>query len=158
MRLNLRANAILQRRNNFSSCRVVLRIRAEDKCNIERQTNRISLNLHVALLHDGEQSHLDLPSQIGQYVDRKYPAIGARQQSVMNGQLARQFVSATSRLNRIDVADQIGDGHVRRSKFFNIALIWREIRDRRSVSESRNFLAASLADRRIRAVVNFASS
>ena len=58
-----------------------------------------------------------LPGEIGQLVDGENAAIGARQQSVVNGQLIAQQVSALRGLDRIDVADDVSDGYVRRCQF-----------------------------------------
>ena len=157
VRANLRADAVFQRRDDLAARRVVFRIRAEHQRDIERQADRISLNLHVAFLHDVEQADLNLSRQIGQFVDGEDAAIGARQQAVVHGQFAREFVSAARRLDGIDVADQVGDGDVGRGQLLHVALIGREIGDRRVVAQPRNFVAAAPADRRVRIVVNFAA-
>ena len=60
MRADLRADAVLQRRDDLAARRVVLRIGAEHQRHVERQAHRIALNLHVAFLHDVEQADLDL--------------------------------------------------------------------------------------------------
>ncbi len=69
MRANLRADAVLQRRDDLAARRVVLRIGAEHQRHIQRQAHRIALDLNVAFLHDVEQRHLDLAGQVGQLVD-----------------------------------------------------------------------------------------
>ena len=89
VRANFRSHAIFQRGDDLAARRVILRIRTEHQRNIERQPDRISLNLHIAFLHDVEQSHLDLSRQIGEFVDREDAAIGAGQQAVVNRQFAR---------------------------------------------------------------------
>ena len=48
-------------------------------------------------------------------------------------------MAATSRLDGIDVANQIGDGHVGRGQLLHVAVVGREISNRRIVAESRNF-------------------
>src|SRR6202034_4803691 len=102
-RANLRADAVLERRDNFSASRVVLRIRAEDNSHIERQSDGIPLNLHIAFLHDVKQSHLNFSSEVRKFVDGEDAAIGAGQQAVVNRGLTRQFGSAASSLDRINV-------------------------------------------------------
>ena len=87
VRHDLGADAILQRRDDLSARRVVFRIRRKHEHHIERQTHRITLNLHVAFLHDVEETDLNLAGEIGQLVDRKDAAIRARQQTVVNRQL-----------------------------------------------------------------------
>ena len=157
VRANLRSDAVFQRRDDLAARRVVLGIRAEDDRHIERQPDRIALNLHVAFLHDVEQADLNLAREIGQFVDGEDAAIGARQQSVVHGELARQFVAAARRLDGIDVADQVGNGDVGRGQLFHVAMLGRQPGDRRRVSFFRDQLAAAPADRRIRIVVNLAS-
>ncbi len=66
MRTNLRADAVLQRRNDFAARRVVLWIGGENQRDIQPQAHRVALNLHVAFLHDVEQSDLDLAGEIRQ--------------------------------------------------------------------------------------------
>jgi hypothetical protein len=43
-----------------------------------RQTHGITLNLHVAFLHDVEECDLNLAGEIGQFVDGEDAAIRAR--------------------------------------------------------------------------------
>ena len=76
---NLRADAVFERSDDLAARGVVLRIGAEDQRHIQRQAHRISLNLHVAFLHDVEQADLDFSGQVGQFVDGEDAAIGARQ-------------------------------------------------------------------------------
>ena len=89
VRANFRSDAIFERRNDLASRRIVFWIRAEYQCHVERQSNRVALNLNVAFLHDVEQADLNFSREIGQFVDREDAAIGAGQQAVMNCQLAR---------------------------------------------------------------------
>ena len=85
---DLRPDAVLQRSNDLPARGVVLRVRTEHNRDIQRQPDRIPLNLHVAFLHDVKESDLNLAREIGQLVNRKNSAIGARQQAVMHGELA----------------------------------------------------------------------
>ena len=82
---DFRADAVFQRRDDLAARGVVLGIGAEHQHDIERQADGISLNLHVAFLHDVEQAHLDFSRQVGQFVDGEDAMIGARQQSVVHG-------------------------------------------------------------------------
>ena len=134
MRANLRADAVFQRRNDFAARGVVLGVGAEDERDVERQADGVALNLHVAFLHDVEQADLDFAGEIGQFVDGEDAAIGARQQAVVDGQFAAQFVSAARGLDGIDVADQVGDGDVGRGQLLHVALVGSEIGDRRRVA------------------------
>ena len=57
-----------------------------------------------------------------------------------------KFMSAARRLDGIDVADQVGNGDIRRRQLFHVALLGREIGDRGGVSQLRNVIAAAPAD------------
>src|SRR5271165_1568339 len=76
----------------------------------------------------------------------------------MHSELAREFVAAASRFDGIDVADKIGDGDVGRRKFFHVALVGGQVRDRNFVAETRHFLTAAAADGIVRIVANFTAS
>ena len=93
--------------------------------------------------------------QIGQFVDREDAAIRSRQQAVVHGQLVRNVLAAARRLDRIDVADHVGDGHVRRRQFLDIAVFGPEPRDRRVVALFGDEIAAAPADGAERIVANF---
>ena len=142
MRANFRADAIFQRRNDFSSCGVVLRIRREHQQHIERQPHRITLNLDVAFLHDVEKPHLNLSGKIWQLIDRENTAIRPRQQSIMNGQFVREVASTASRLDRINVANHVRNSHIRRGQLLDIAQITLDPHDRRSVAFTLHTLPA----------------
>ena len=73
---DFRADPVFERSDDFASCGVVLGISAEGKNDVQFQADGISLNLHIAFLHDVEERHLDLPGQIRKLVDSKDPAIG----------------------------------------------------------------------------------
>ena len=88
MRADFGSDAVLQGGDDLASRRVVFRIGGEDKRHVERKTDRVALNLNVALLHDVEQANLNLARQIGQFVDGEDSAVGPGQQAVMNGQFA----------------------------------------------------------------------
>src|SRR5580704_505815 len=102
---NFRADAVFERGDDFSSSRVVFGICAEDDSNVERKTDGVALNLYVAFLHDVEQADLNFSGEVGKFVDGEDAAIGAGQQAVVDGELARQFVTAAGGLDGIDIAD-----------------------------------------------------
>ena len=54
MSADLGTNSVLQRGYDLASRGVILGVGAEHQENIQRQSHRITLNLHVALLHDVE--------------------------------------------------------------------------------------------------------
>src|SRR5271169_2802379 len=111
---DLRADAVLERSNDFSASGVVFGICAEDDGDVEWKPNRVAFNLHVAFLHDVEQADLNLSGEVGEFVDGEDAAIGAGEQAVVDGELAREFVAAAGGFDGIDVADQVGDGYVGR--------------------------------------------
>ena len=155
VRADFGPDAVFQRSNDFAARRVVLGIRAEHDGHIERQADGVALNLHVAFLHDVEQAHLNFAGEVRQFVDGEDAAIGARQQSVMHGQFAGEFVAAARGFDGIDVADQVGNGHIGRGQLFHVAMIGREPGDRRRVALFGNEVAAAAADGRVGIVVNF---
>ena len=83
--------------------------------------------------------------------------IGARQQSVVHGVFAAQFVSAARRLDGIDVADQVGDGDIGGGQLFHVALFRREIGDGSGVAVLGDLVAAAAANRSVGIVVNLAT-
>ena len=93
VRANLRADAVLERRDDFAARRVVLRIGAEDQRHIQLHAHRIAFDLHVALLHDVEQRHLNFAGKVGQLVDGEEAAIGAGQQAIVHGELAGKVLA-----------------------------------------------------------------
>ena len=157
VRADLAADAILQRRDDLAARRVVFGIGREDEQQIERQADRVALNLDVAFLHDVEESHLDLAGEIGQFVDGENAAIGARQQAVVHGQLVGDVLPAAGGLDRIDIADHVGDRDVRRGQLFHVAVVAVEPGDRRVARFRGHQVAAAAADRRVRIVVNLAA-
>jgi hypothetical protein len=122
VRADDRADAVLQRRDDPAAVGVILRIGAEDQADVQIQPDRIAANLHVALLQHVEQSHLNARRQIRQLVDGENPAIAARDQPVVHRRFIRQ-VSALGMFHQIDLADQIGDGHIRRGQLFVVAVV-----------------------------------
>ena len=129
VRADLRADAIFQRRDDLAARRVVLRIGREDHQQVERQADGIALNLDVAFLKDVEQADLNLAGEIGQLVDAEDAAVGARQQTVVNRELVGELQPAARRLDRIDVAEHVGNRHVRRGELLDIARLARQPRD-----------------------------
>ena len=123
MGANLAADAVLERRDDFAARGVVLGIGGEDQQDIERQANRVALNLDVAFLHDVEQADLNFAGEIGQFVDGEDAAIGARQQAVVHGEFVAKVAAAAGGLDGIDVADDVGDGDVGRGQLFDVAML-----------------------------------
>ena len=136
VRHDLRADAVLERRDDLAARRVVLGIRREHQRHVQVQPHRIAFELDVAFLHDVEQAHLDLPREVGQLVDREDAAVGARQQAEVHRQLVGQQVPAARRLDRVHVADDVGDRHVGRRELLDVARVARQPRDRRAIARA----------------------
>ena len=133
MRFYFRSDAVLQRRDDLTASCVVFRIRREHQYDIERQADGIAFNLHVALLHDIEQAHLDFACEIRQLINRKDSAIGTRQKPVMHAQFATDRVSPFCCFDGIDIANNVGNGNVGRGELFDIAVLLRTVIDRSAV-------------------------
>ena len=155
MGTNFRADAIFERRDDFAACGVVFGICGEHEQDIERQAQRVALNLNVALLHDVEQTYLDFSGEIRKFIDREDAAIRAGKQSVVNGQLVRKIAPTASGTNRIDIADNVGHGYVRSRKLFDVAAFTGHPRDWSVIALSRDFVAAETADGSQWIVINF---
>ena len=117
---DLGAEAVLQRRDDAAAVGVVLRVGAGDDAHVERQADAVAADLDVALFHDVEQADLDALGEVGQLVDAEDAAIGARDQAVVDRQLVGE-VAALGDLDRVDLADQVGDRDVRRRQLLAVA-------------------------------------
>ena len=70
---------------------------------------------------------------------------------------SERFAPAARGLDGIDVADDVGDGHVGRGQFFDEAIFAREPGDGRVVAALGDNVAAGAADGAQRMIVNLAS-
>src|SRR6185437_8479758 len=52
---NLAADAVFERSDDLATSGVILGVGTEDDSNVERQTDWVALNLHIAFLHDVEE-------------------------------------------------------------------------------------------------------
>ena len=120
VRPDLRPEAVLERRDDPAARGVVLRVRRGDDVQVERQADDEAADLDVALLEDVEQADLDPLGEVGQLVDRDDPAVGPRDEPVVEGQLVGQ-VAALGDLDRVDLADQVGDRDVGRRQLLGVA-------------------------------------
>ena len=57
---NFGADSILQRSNNLAAGRIIFRVGGKYHHNVQQQTNRITFDLHIALLQNIEETDLDL--------------------------------------------------------------------------------------------------
>ena len=74
----------------------------------------------------------------------------------MHGQLVRQVEPGLRRLDRIDVADHVGDRHIGRGQLLDESAVARQPRNRHRVALPRDARAARRAQRGQRVVVDFA--
>ncbi len=156
VRADLGADAILERRDDLAARRVVFGVRGEDDHHVERQAHRVALNLDVAFLQDVEQADLDLAGEVGQLVDGEDAAIGAGQQAEMHRQLVAQLQAALGGLDRIDVADHVGNRHVRRRQLLDVARFARPPGDRHLIAFGLDARLPERRQRRERIVVDLA--
>ena len=103
---DLGSETILQRSDDLSSGCVVLGIGGENHEEVQGHTDGIPLHLNIPLLEDVEETHLNLPGQIRKLVDGEHPAVGARDEPVVQGELVGQ-VAALGHLDGVDLAEQI---------------------------------------------------
>ncbi len=64
-----------------------------------------------------------LPLRSGSSLIGEDAAVGPRQQAEVHGELVGEQVAAARRLDRVDVADQVGDGDVGRGELLDVALV-----------------------------------
>ena len=148
-----RADPVLQRRDDPAAVGVILGVGREDHADVEVQPDRVAADLDVALFQHVEQPDLDLGGEVGQLVDAEDAPIGARDQAEVHGQLARE-VPPLGVLDHVDLADQVGDGHVGRGQLLVIALLAADPGDRRGVALLGHQVAGVLRDRVERVVVD----
>ena len=75
----------------------------------------------------------------------------------MDREFAAQLLSAASRFDRINVADEVGDSDVGCGQFLDVALFGRQIGDLGFISLSADPVTARPAKGRVRIVMDFAS-
>jgi len=141
VRADLGAEAVLERRDDPAAVGVVLGVGAGHDVHVDRQANLVAADLDVALFHDVEQADLDALGQVRQLVDREDAAVGPRHEPVVNRQLVGE-VTALGDLDRIDLADEIGDRDVGCRELLTVAAIARDPADLGLVTALGDGLAA----------------
>ena len=121
-----------------------------------RQPDLVAADLHVALLEHVEQADLDALGEVGQLVDREDAAVGARDEPVVDGELVGE-VAALGDLDRVDLADQVGDRRVGRGELLAEAAVAVHPLDRRLVAALGDEHARVLRDRVVGVVVDLAA-
>ena len=156
MRADLAAEAILQRGDDAAAVGVVLRVGRGDEQHVERQADLVAADLHVALLEHVEQADLDALGEVGELVDGEDAAVGARHEPVVQRELVGE-VAALGDLDRVDLADQVGDRRVGRGQLLAEAVVAVDPVDRRVVAVLGDEVAGVLDDRVVRVVVDLAA-
>ena len=108
---DLGAEAVLERRDDAAAVRVVLGVGRRHQHQVEGQADLVAADLHVALLEHVQQTDLDALGEVGQLVDGEDPAVRARDEPVVDGELVGE-VAAFGDLDRVDLADEVGDRSV----------------------------------------------
>ena len=140
VRADLRTEPVLERRDDAAAVRVVLGVGGRDEQHIERKADLVTADLHVALFEHVEQADLDALGEVGQLVDREDAAVGARHHAVVDGELVGE-VATFGDLDRVDLADQVGDRRVGRRELLAEAAVAVHPVDRRVVTVLRDELA-----------------
>ena len=113
VRVDHRADAVLQLRNHLAAAVVRGRIGREEDQHVDVEADRIAANLHVALFQDVEQADLHQFVQLGQFVHGEDAAVHPRDQPEVQRLLGRH-ARAAGQLGRIDLADHVGELRARR--------------------------------------------
>src|SRR5208282_3579023 len=89
--------------------------------------------------------------------DGKDSAVGARQQSIVNGELIGKVAASTSGADGVNVAENVRDGHVGRGQFFHVTLVTRQPGNGSVFALRSHLFAAGAANGPQRVIVNFAA-
>ena len=127
---DLRAEAVLERRDDAAAVGVVLGVGRRHQHDVERQADLVAADLHVALLEHVEQADLDALGEVGELVDGEDAAVGAGHEPVVDGELVGE-VAALGDLDGVDLADEVGDRRVGRGQLLAEAAVAVHPLDRR---------------------------
>src|SRR3990170_52240 len=156
MSADLHVEAVLKRGDDAAPAGVILGVGAGDDDDVQGQADLVALDLNVFLLHQVEQTHLNLFGQVGELVDGENTAIGARYQTIVDGFLVSQ-ITPLGDLDRIYLAHQIGNGNIRRCQLFSVAMLPVDPLDRQRIAQFGGLLPAGAADRVMGIVVDLAA-
>src|SRR5712664_3867055 len=157
MGANFRADAVFQRRDDFSARRVIFRIRGKNEQDVERKSQRIAFNLNVPFLHDVEKADLNFSGEVGEFIDGENAAIGAREKPVVNGEFVGEVPASPRRADGIHITNNVSHGDVGSSEFFDETIFAGYPGDGSIVAFGGDFFAADAADWLERIVVDFAA-
>ncbi len=151
---DLAADAVFERSDDLAAGGVVLGVGGEDDGDVEGKADGVALNLHVALLHDVEEGDLDFAGEVGNFVDGEDAAVGAGKQAVVHGELGAEVLVAAGGFDGVDVADEVGYGHVGGGEFFDEAVVGGEPGDGGFVAHLGDEVAAEFGDGGVGVVAN----
>src|SRR5690606_24181977 len=105
--------AVFQRCDDAAAVGVILRVCAEAEHQVQRDAHGKAANLDVLFLKDVQQTHLDPRLQVGQLVDGKDAAVGARDNTEVNHVFVGERELLRGGFDWIHVADQVCNADVR---------------------------------------------
>ena len=98
-----------------------------------------------------------MPARSGSSLIAKMPPVGARQQAVVHRLFVAELAPGTRRLDRVDVADQVRDGHIRRRQFLDVPVFTRQPLDGQVVARRGQLCLAGGTQRVERVVAQLAA-
>src|SRR6185312_8976180 len=108
VRLNQRADAVLQLRNDLAGAVVRGRVGGEEDEHVEVELDGVAADLHVAFFEDVEEADLDEFVQFGDFVHGEDAAVHARDEAEVERVLGGH-ARAHGELGRVDFADDVGE-------------------------------------------------
>ena len=108
VRLDQRADAVLELRDHLARAVVRRRVRREEHEHVEVELDRVAADLHVALFEDVEQADLDQFVEFGDLVHGEDAAVHPRDEAEVQGVLGGH-ARAGGELGRVDLADDVGE-------------------------------------------------
>ena len=108
MRLDQRADAVLELRDHLAAAVVRRRVGGEEDQHVDVELDRVAADLHVALFEDVEQADLHQLVQLRDLVHGEDAAVHARDQAEVQRLLGRH-ADAAGQLGRVDLADDVGE-------------------------------------------------
>ena len=148
-----RPEPVLQRGDDPSPVRVVLRVGRGHEQDVEREAHLVATDLDVALLEHVEQADLDALGQVRELVDGEDPPVRAGNEPVVQGELVGE-VAALGHLDGVDFADQVGHRGVRRGELLAVAFAPVHPADRRVFARLGDEVTGDARHRLVRVVVD----
>ena len=140
---NHTANAVLQGSHQPAPIGVVLGIGTENHAQIQLQPDGKPADLHITFLEDVEQTHLNLGAQVRKLVHAEDAAMASGHQSEVKNVLTGEMLPLGV-LDQVDLADQIGNRHVRCGQLLVVAVLPPDPLHRTPVSLCRHPLTGEL--------------